>query len=313
MPFSSSVLIPSLRRPESLKKCLLSLAQQSVLPDEVIVVWQTDDISTKVCVEEIQNQLPYFLKMLHSPEANIVLAENCALQASRGEIIFLMDDDAIAPPRWLERHLSFYQNLKVGAVGGPANNFDLQGMPYPKRSVNPVGKLSWYGKLSGNMYDHVENWKNSPVSEVDHLVGYNMSLRRIAFQQFNLNLKPYWQNFELDVCLQVKQKGFQVLFDYGNQVSHFPTNPAFNGNRDIQKEIRIYNPAYNYAFILASRSPFYLKPIRLFYLLLVGNVSAPGFLAYWVAMFRFKKPIRETQILLGTLKAKLQGWWDGRR
>lgn len=51
-------------------------------------------------------------------------------------------------------------------------------------------------------------------------------------------------------------------------------------------------------------------PIRLFYILFIGNISPPGFLAYWMAMIRFKKPIRETQILLGSLGAKLKGWWD---
>lgn len=142
-------------------------------------------------MEEVQDQLPYSLKLIYSFETNIVLAENCALHVSHGEIIFLIDDDAIAPPHWLERHLSFYENLKVGAVGGPANNFDPRGISYPKRSVTPVGKLSWYGKLSGNMYEHVEKWQHLPVIEVDHLVGYNMSLRRVAFDQFNSKLKPY--------------------------------------------------------------------------------------------------------------------------
>ena len=70
---------------------------------------------------------------------------------------------------------------------------------------------------------------------VDHLVGYNMSLRRAAFDRFEEALRPYWQMFELDACLQVRRRGFRVMFDFGNVVEHHPTNTAYVGGRDYRK------------------------------------------------------------------------------
>ena len=102
---TTSVLIPSYRRPERLVACLTALAQQTVLPDEVLVVWQGDDQQTKDVTVTMASQLPYRLRVLHNPEPGIVPAENLALASAVGDVICLTDDDAIPPPGWLERFL----------------------------------------------------------------------------------------------------------------------------------------------------------------------------------------------------------------
>ena len=47
----------------------------------------------------------------------------------------------------------------------------------------------------------------SPELILDALVGYNMSLRRTAFDRFEATLRPYWNLFEVDACFQVKEIG----------------------------------------------------------------------------------------------------------
>src|SRR5687767_3849016 len=94
----TSVLIPSYRRPGALENCLTSLAEQETPPDEVIVVWQADDAPTREVAERLAASVPYTLRVLHSTEAGVVPAENLALEAASGEIILLIDDDAVAPP-----------------------------------------------------------------------------------------------------------------------------------------------------------------------------------------------------------------------
>ena len=90
------VLIPSYRRPGFLEKCLASLAAQTTPPEEVIVVWQADDTPTRDVAERLLGSLPFPLRVVHSPEAGVVPAENVALAVATGEIILLIDDDAIA-------------------------------------------------------------------------------------------------------------------------------------------------------------------------------------------------------------------------
>lgn len=308
---STSVLIPSFQRPDKLTRCLQSLANQTVLPNEVIVVWQANDLTTRDSVEQIQSTLPYALKLLHCIEASVVTAENTALAVATGEIILLCDDDVVTPANWVARHLCFYSDPIIGAVGGSANNHHPDGSAFPKRNIQPIGKLAWYGKSYGNMYDQGEEWiKHSPI-KVDHLVGYNLSIRRSAFNCFESSFKPYWQMFELDVCLQVKKHGYQVIFDFQNVVDHYPTNKAYTGGRDGDLEIKIFNASYNHALILAKHSPKYLYIPRLMYLLLIGSLSSPGLLASLLAIKRYGNLQREWQILLKSLRYKIAGWQRG--
>jgi cellulose synthase/poly-beta-1,6-N-acetylglucosamine synthase-like glycosyltransferase len=173
----TSVLLPSLRQPKQLARCLESLARQSVLPGEVIVVWQGEDREIERTAESMRTAPPYTLRMLHSPVEGVVPADNLALRSAAGPIILLIDDDAVAPPNWLAGHLRHHDDANIGAISGPADNFRPDGHPFPKRIAVPVGRVTWFGKCAGNMYDQASEWRNLPPRDVDHLVGFNLSLR----------------------------------------------------------------------------------------------------------------------------------------
>ena len=309
----TSVLVPSFRRPERLLACLAGLSRQSVLPTEVIVVWQADDEQTRHAAERAPIRALCRLVLLHSPEPGVVAAENLALDHATGDIVFLIDDDAVPPPQWIERHLLHYEDGTVGAVGGPADDFYADGTPFPKRAIEPVGKLTWYGTMLGNMFDHVPEWRDRRPLEVDHLVGYNLSLRRSAFGHFESSLRPYWQSFEPDACLQVRRNGFRVLFDFGNVVEHHPMNTAYVGTRTGDLNIKIFNAAYNHAFVLAKHSRWHLRAVRLAYLLAIGSVGKPGLAAFLVAVKRYGGWQNELSILWRSMRSHLEGWRDGSR
>jgi glycosyltransferase involved in cell wall biosynthesis len=310
---TTSVFIPSYRRPGKLAACLTALAQQTVLPNEVLVVWQGDDRETHEVASRMSSQLPYRLVILHSSDPGIISAENLALRNAMGDVIYLIDDDAIPPPAWLERFLRSYADPTVGAVGGPFDNYGEQNSPYARQETEPVARLTWFGKMHGNIHSQVLTWRDRPPSVVDHLAGGNMSFRRMAFDRFESGLRPYWQLFELDVCCQVKARGYRILFDYGNVVDHFPTNTACAGGRHGDLQVKIYNPSYNAAFILARYTRGLLRAVRLSYLLLIGSVGAPGLLAAIVAWRRYGDIGREISILFRTWAAVFSGWRAGSR
>ena len=308
---TASILIPSYRRPAALTAVLLSLAGQVAPPDEVLVVWQGDDTPTRDAAERLHDRLPGALRILHCDERGVVPAENTALAAARGRIILLIDDDAIAPPDWLERHRTHYLDPTVGAVGGPADNFHPDGTPFPRRAVEPVGRVTAAGRILGNMYDQPIAWRSRPPRDVDALVGYNLSLRRAAFDRFETGLRPYWNLFELDACYQVKARGYRVRFDFGLVVEHHPTNTAYTADRDGDLTIKVINPSYNHAFVLSRWSSGLFRPLRYLTGFLVGSVNTPGLLAALVAIRRHGRPGREWGILRSARRAKAEGWRAG--
>jgi GT2 family glycosyltransferase len=313
---TSSVLIPSFGRPALLERCLRALARQTVAPDELIVVWQGDDTATRDRAEELAASLAMTLHVVHLAEPGIVPAENAALDRARGEIILLLDDDAVAHPDWVERHLAHYDDPSVGAVGGPGTNFDNQGRQYPARSVEPFGRITWFGRFIGNMYDHPESWRSRPAVDVDHLVGYNLSFRRAAFDRFEDALKRYWQLFEADACLQVRSRGFRVVFDPAIVIEHrmgYATS-VYTPGREGDLTAKVANAAYNTAFVLAKHTSGPLqRAVRWLYLVGVGTQTSPGPLLLPLTIRRNGRPGRELTVARMVLASKREGWRDGRR
>lgn len=312
---TSSVLIASYRRPVVLERCLRALARLDDRPTEVLVAWQADDTPTRDLTERLAAELPINLIAVHSAEAGVVAAENAALDRSTGEIVLLIDDDAVAPPDWLARHLAHYDDPSVGAVGGPGDNH-VGERRLPIRAIEPVGRITWIGRFFGNMYDQPISWRSRPPREVDHLVGYNFSLRRAAFDRFEDGLRRYWQNFEAEACLQVKARGYRVLFDFGNVVDHRmePRATAYSPGRDGDLVVKVGNSAYNKAFVLSKHTTGRLqRGVRWLHMMFVGSTGTPGPALWPLTVLRHGHPLRELGVVGLAWSSRRSGWRDGRR
>jgi len=284
-----------------------------MIPDEVLVIWQGDDYGTQRTVGEWRDRVGYDLRSIHSPTSGIVPAENCGLAQARGDIIFLIDDDATAPPEWIENHLRHYGNPRVGAVGGPIRNYSPEGKLAIERNAMPIGRLLWYGKLIGNGFDHVSSWSQRAPILVDHVAGSNVSARRSAFSEFEQNLRPYWQCFEADFSLQVKSNDYRILFDFANHVDHWPSGSVYVAGRQGDLEMKVINAAFNEALVLSKHSPVWLRWIRVSYVLLLGTPSVPGLFCIPLAIRKFGNPMAELRLGAATIRARWQGWRAGAR
>ena len=207
-------------------------------------------------------------------------AENALLEQAKGSIVMLIDDDAKPPPDWVEKHLEHYRDPQVGAVGGPADNYSPNDTTrLPIHRGRPWGRITWYGRIIGNMHDQPEEWRTLPACEVDHLVGYNMSLRRSAFDRFETRLRPYWQVFEADACLQARANGFRVLFDPSIVVSHYCCNTTGAYVKDLGGDLalKVDNAVFNSAFVLSkhTKSPL-MRLTRGLGFRLLGSSRLPG-------------------------------------
>src|SRR5713101_8586161 len=102
---SISVVVPTYRRGELVKKCLKSLLEQDYPRDhyEVIVV-EDGSHEAQSAVESLKSdgtRLVY-LNLAHSGAA---AAYGAGLTHARCDLVAFIDDDAIAPPDWLS-HLA---------------------------------------------------------------------------------------------------------------------------------------------------------------------------------------------------------------
>lgn len=113
-----SVVIITRNRGDKLKNCLLSLTNQSIKPDEVIVIDNDSSDNTKKTVLGFKKNL--LIKYCLEKKIGIPYVRNRGLKEVNNEIISFTDDDCQANKEWIkEIKKSFKQDRKLGfLVGG---------------------------------------------------------------------------------------------------------------------------------------------------------------------------------------------------
>ena len=117
---SVSVLIPTFKRPEGLKRALTSLAQQTTKADEIVVVGSARDGSARAACDAIAAQHEIApIVFIEAPEPGVSNARNAGFAAAKGRFVAQLDDDESASPEWLSALLQAREALSAGVVFGP--------------------------------------------------------------------------------------------------------------------------------------------------------------------------------------------------
>ncbi len=297
-----SILVATYKRPQFLAECLQYLSRQQRLPDEVVVVVRTEDHDTQNLLKTFSNPFPdsNALRLVYVTEPGIVHAENAGLAVVQGEVVVLIDDDAIATEDWLTRIEQHYQNPHVGAVGGPSVPY-INGHPVKESITGTCMRKTWYGGHIG----HSEKIPDT-VREVHFLRGCNMSFRRALVSRFDERLKPYWRRFEDDAMLSILNRNYKIHYDPQIQVYHH-TAPIQEGQSRDQDPTSVFGSHHNNTYVMLKHSPLWKRMIFLGFTFLVGDRTNPGIGGY-AAKALVKRQWRMVRKELGwALHGKMEG------
>lgn len=303
-----TVLIPTYRRSNDLKRCLEGLKCQTRLADQVVVIVRDLDVETQTFLETFdQDTLPLCLAIVSV--AGQVAALNAGLGLASGDIIAITDDDAVPKPDWLERvETYFLVNQGLGGVGGrdwvyednqSHNNQSFQ----DTRKI--VGRLQWFGRLVGN-----HHLGTGQPREVEFLKGANMSYRRVAIHNlcFDNRLRGVGAQVYNDLAfsLSVRRSGWTLIYDPLVAVDHYPAQRFDEDQRNQFSYLALINKVHNETLILLEYLPFWRKAAFLVWGILVGTGSHRGF----VQCLRFfpKEGTASIQRLFAVLRGRWQGW-----
>ena len=117
-----AVIVPTLRRPESLERALRSLFAQTGVADRVsaLVVVDNDPVgSAATTVESLQTSSPWPLTYVHAPRPGVATARNAGLAATNAPLIAFLDDDEAASHGWLAALLKAQAETGADVVFGP--------------------------------------------------------------------------------------------------------------------------------------------------------------------------------------------------
>lgn len=203
----ASVVVCTYNRGKYLERCLNSLRQQSYQNYEIIVVNgpsndETDSVLDKypdvrVVKQETLNGLSY--------------ARNLGINASRGEIIAFIDDDAVADESWLGNLVLGYINETVGGVGGLVYGPQKTHVQFDNGTINKCG-IPTAVRPEGYLPKR---------GEFRILMGTNCSFKRSVLGDVG-GFDPYFKYYhdESDLCVRIVQSGYQIVYQRDAFVVH---------------------------------------------------------------------------------------------
>lgn len=121
-PYPVAVLIPTMRRPDSLERAMRSLFAQTGVADRVseIVVIDNDPRGTaESTVEVLRGVSPWPLVYVQEPSPGVATARNRGLANTSAQLIAFLDDDEEAAPDWLRTLIDAQASTGADVVFGP--------------------------------------------------------------------------------------------------------------------------------------------------------------------------------------------------
>jgi GT2 family glycosyltransferase len=200
-----------------LPRLLRQLARQTLPPSsyEVVVVDDGSKEPVEGPLRELARELPYTLRVETQKNAGAAAARHRGVQASRGEVVIITDDDMQVPEDFVQRHLEQHppgsRNVVLGRIDpDPA----IDDMPLFER---------WYAYLRERLAQRM----NQQGAHGWNLYTGNVSFRRedyIAVGGFDVTLK---QSEDIELGIRLEKAGCQVRFCNDSYVLHGSDHTSF--------------------------------------------------------------------------------------
>lgn len=226
----SSVIICTRNRPDEVMRCLRSVARQTVLPEEIIVVDGSDDPSVLPALLKNGN---VNIKYKHT-QPGLTRQRNIGTAMSSGDILFFFDDDVELEKEYIEKVIGVYKDERlenVGGVQGADLNITSSFLEGKRRLLFYkaffLERSDRYARMlpSGNTV-HLDvaspeiRDARSPI-RIYCMSGCMMSFRRMVFEElaFDEGLTGYSHGEDAEFSYRVAKK-YNVYFSPAAKVWH---------------------------------------------------------------------------------------------
>jgi GT2 family glycosyltransferase len=246
-----SVIIPTRNRLSDLLACLTSIQQQTVHPDELIIIDASDiplenQEAYKCLLQNFTGATRVYYE--HTPNPGLPFQRNRAMRHASGDIFYFFDDDVILESRYLE-HMQKIFAIKPAYVGGmgavtnipPQKKSLFWGMKkfFGLQRIYASGGFAWSGMP-------LHAYGTSTFKEVRVLGGCCMAFRQSVCQRnfFDEKLGRYAYMEDADFSWRVSREK-KLFYNPHARLAHMVSQQARDPLVDIRAQ---YIKNYSYLF-----------------------------------------------------------------
>lgn len=205
-----SVIIPTYNGANRITKTLDAILNQSVPPDEIIVVIDGSTDDTGQVVEHYGSKFEN-LKIIVQANMGRAGVRNTGAKNASGDLLIFYDDDTRPEPDSVLRHREFHRKHPNSICGG----FPLEDEQLMKTDIQKY-KL-WLSKKWTAKY---ENGLNRLTDKNLFLTAANMSIPKTVFDSLGGFNEKLTDAEDYELAVRAQEKGIPIYFDKSNIAWH---------------------------------------------------------------------------------------------
>ena len=160
-----SFYIPAYNAERTIKDSITSIQNQSILPDEIILI---DDCSIDKTVKIVKSEFSNIKIIVNKQNMGLGYNRNLGIKESKNDIVAAIDADVILDKYWLEKLMPEIEKKNVSMCGGKMDEYLLN------NNIN-----LWRAKY------YSQNWGNKLVYNPPFLFGCNTILIKSLWKRVN--------------------------------------------------------------------------------------------------------------------------------
>ncbi len=186
---------------------------------EVIVV---DNGSTDSSVDIIRREYPEFRLIENGRNLGFSAGMNVGIEASKGQLILLYNNDAIAQPNSLSRMVrTIDSDPRIGIAGGVILYYEPNDVVWSAGGkLDVVTGMTWSDGLGMKLQD-TQFVKANELADVDYLSGCVLLIKKAVVKKTGLlDEESAIGGQDIDLCLRARRAGFTCILNSGAKFWH---------------------------------------------------------------------------------------------
>jgi len=167
-----AIIVPTMRRPESLARALGSLFAQTGVENRlaaIVVVDNDPQATAEPVIAALRAASPAPLILVHEPRPGVATARNTGLAATDAPLIAFLDDDEAADANWLSALLAGLDHTGADVVFGPIRGQVPEGTGWTRGYLERF--FGRQGPSETGLLDHAYGCGNSLMKRATALPG----------------------------------------------------------------------------------------------------------------------------------------------